>query len=130
MNDTSLLSPELETDIIELAQSLIRIKSLPGDEEAAIRLAAQQMAALGYDEVAIDTMGNVVGRIGSGGTTILLDAHVDTVAVNDAAAWAIPPFSGEVKNGRLHGRGSVDMKSAAAAAVYAGHIAKQRGLAA
>ena len=130
MNDTSLLSPELETDIIELAQSLIRIKSLPGDEGAAIRLAAQQMTALGYDAVTIDSMGNVVGRIGRGGTTILLDAHVDTVAVHDAAEWAIAPFSGEVRNGRLHGRGSVDMKSAVAAAIYAGIVAKNSGMAA
>jgi putative selenium metabolism hydrolase len=130
MNTSNVLSPQIETEIIELAQSLVRIKSLPGEEEAAIKFVAQKMTALGYDEVTIDTMGNVLGRIGRGGKTILLDAHVDTVAVNDAAEWEIDPFSGEVRNGRLHGRGSVDMKSAAAAAVYAGHIAKQRGLAA
>ncbi|MAT96037.1 MAG: YgeY family selenium metabolism-linked hydrolase [Anaerolineaceae bacterium] len=129
MNDVNLLSPELETKIIELAQSLVRIKSLSGQEAAVIKFVAQTMEALGYDAVTIDAMGNVVGRIGSGTKTILLDAHVDTVAVNDAAEWDIPPFSGEVVNGRLHGRGSVDMKSAVAAAIYAGIMAKNKGLA-
>ena len=130
MNDSNLLSSQQETEIIELAQSLVRIKSLPGQEEAAIKFVAQKMTALGYDAVTIDAMGNVVGRIGNGATSILLDAHVDTVAVNDAAEWAIPPFSGVVENGRLHGRGSVDMKSAVAAAIYAGTAAKNSGLAA
>ena len=127
--DSIRLTPKLEAEIIELAQSLVRIKSLPGQEAEAIKFAEQTMVALGYDEVAIDAMGNVLGRIGNGETSILLDAHLDTVAVNDAAEWTVPPFSGEVRNGRLHGRGSVDMKSAAAAAIYAGIVAKNSGLA-
>lgn len=127
MNKTDLLNPQLEAEIIELAQSLVQIKSLPGQEAEAIKFAQQKMITLGYDEVIIDQMGNVLGRIGSGDKSILLDAHLDTVAVNDAAEWAVPPFSGLVANGRLHGRGSVDMKSAAAAAIYAGIIAKKAG---
>ncbi len=128
MNQSNLLSAKIEEEIIELAQSLIRIRSLPGQEEAAIKFVAQKMEALGYDKVIIDAMGNVVGRIGSGAKTFLLDAHVDTVAASDAAEWEFPPFSGQVVDGRLHGRGSVDMKSAAAAAIYAGIVAKNRGL--
>jgi putative selenium metabolism hydrolase len=128
MNNTLLLSPKLEAEIIELAQSLVRIQSLPGQEEEAIKLAEQKMISLGYDEVIIDGMGNVLGRMGDGEKAILLDAHLDTVAVNDALEWAIPPFNGVVENGRLHGRGSVDMKSAAAAAIYAGVVASQLGL--
>lgn len=130
MTHSNFLAPKLEAEIIELAQSLVRIQSLSGQEEAAIKFVAQKMTALGYDEVFIDQMGNVLGRIGNGSKSILLDAHVDTVAVNDAADWQIPPFAGVVRNGRLHGRGSVDMKSAAAAAIYAGIVAKNSGLAA
>jgi acetylornithine deacetylase/succinyl-diaminopimelate desuccinylase-like protein len=85
------------------------------------------MPALGYDEVIVDAMGNVLGRIGNGPVRMLFDAHVDTVEVPDAELWAIPPFSGAITNGRLHGRGSVDMKSAAAAAVYAGVPARDSG---
>ncbi len=85
------------------------------------------MIALGYDEVTIDSMGNLVGRIGNGEKAIMFDSHVDTVEVKDEEQWDIPPFSGEIVEGRLHGRGSVDMKSGAAASIYAGAIAKKMG---
>jgi len=85
------------------------------------------MHSLGYDEVIIDQMGNVLGRIGSGSKSILLDSHVDTVEVNDESEWNVPPFSGAIVDGRLNGRGSVDMKSSVAASVYAAAIAKQQG---
>ena len=85
------------------------------------------MIALGYDEVTIDSMGNVVGKIGNGEKVIMLDSHVDTVEVKDEEKWNIPPFNGDIVDGRLHGRGSVDMKSGAAASIYAGSIAKKLG---
>lgn len=122
-----MLTPALEKEILEFAQTLIRIKSYSGQEEEAIKLVEKKMLSMGYDEVIIDQMGNVVGRIGSGPKSILLDSHVDTVEVNDESEWNVPPFSGEVIGGRLHGRGSVDMKSSVAASVYAAAIAKQQG---
>jgi putative selenium metabolism hydrolase len=124
-----MLTSALEKQILEFAQTLIRIKSYSGQEEEAIKLVEKKMLSLGYDEVIIDQMGNVLGRIGSGEKSILLDSHVDTVEVNDENEWGIPPFSGEISNGRLHGRGSVDMKSSVAASVYAAAIAKQKGFA-
>ena len=57
-----------------------------------------------------------------------MTSHVDTVEVNDAEQWDYPPFSGMLVDGRLYGRGSVDMKSAAAASIYAGAVAKREGL--
>ena len=129
MEPSDLLPPEWQEDLIEFTQSLIRIKSLSGQEQEVIQQIEQKMKALGYDEVAIDSMGNILGRIGSGGKSILFDSHVDTVDVKDEAEWDIPPFSGRIIDGRLHGRGSVDMKSAAAASLFAGALAKKRGLA-
>jgi putative selenium metabolism hydrolase len=103
---------------------------MSGQEEEIIKFVEQKMKALGYDEVIIDSMGNVLGRIGQGEKSILLDSHVDTVAVNDAGKWDVPPFSGMIIDGHLYGRGSVDMKSSVAASVYAGAIARKLGLAA
>lgn len=128
MNATEFLSPELQQDLIDFAQALVRIKSLSGEEGEVIRFIEQKMLALGYDEVVIDAMGNLLGRIGDGATAILFDSHVDTVAVNDEEAWHIPPFRGDIVDGRLHGRGSVDMKSGTAAAIYAGALARRLGL--
>ena len=122
------LNLEESQDLIEFAQSLVRTKSLSGQEEEAIGLVSARMKAFGYDEVTIDSMGNVIGRIGSGGKSILFDSHLDTVAVTDEAEWDIPPFSGEIVDGCLYGRGSVDMKSSAAASIYAGALAKKLGL--
>jgi acetylornithine deacetylase/succinyl-diaminopimelate desuccinylase-like protein len=83
------------------------------------------MKSLGYEEVIVDSMGNVLGRIGRGEKSILFDSHVDTVEVNDEKEWEVPPFSGEIVDGRLYGRGSVDMKYSVAASIYAGVIAKE-----
>jgi putative selenium metabolism hydrolase len=129
MSTLDLISPEVKQELIEFAQNLVRIKSMSGREEEIIRFIEQKMKALGYDEVIIDSMGNVLGRIGSGEKSILFDSHVDTVAVNDEEEWDVPPFSGNIVNGHLYGRGSVDMKSSVAASLYAGAIAKKLGLA-
>jgi len=129
MNASDLVTPQISEELIEFTHQLVRIKSLSGQEGEIIQFIQKKMLALGYDEVRIDAMGNVVGRIGSHGSSLLFDAHVDTVEVKDAAEWKYPPFGGEIIDGRLHGRGSVDMKSGAAAAIYAAALAKKAGLA-
>jgi putative selenium metabolism hydrolase len=53
---------------------------------------------------------------------------MDTVEVTDEDQWDVPPFSGEIVDSYLWGRGSVDMKSGAAASIYAAAIAKSQGL--
>lgn len=123
------LPDDVRADLIGFAQTLVRIPSLSGQEEAVLRAIAQRMTDLGFDEVSFDRMGNLLGRIGDGPTAVLFDSHVDTVAVTDAAHWRVPPFSGELVDGRLWGRGSVDMKSSAAASVYAAALAKRANLA-
>jgi putative selenium metabolism hydrolase len=127
MNSSDLLTPVLQKELVELTQNLVRIKSLSGQEGNVIKFIEKKMIALGYDEVTIDSMGNVVGKIGNGEKVIMLDSHIDTVEVKDEEKWNIPPFNGDIVDGRLHGRGSVDMKSGAAASIYAGAIAKKLG---
>lgn len=127
MNSYDFITSQIERELIEFTQSLIQIQSYSGQEEQIIRFLEQKMKSLGYDEVIIDSMGNLLGRIGSGQKSILFDSHVDTVAVNDEAEWDIPPFSGEIVDGHLYGRGSVDMKSSVAASIYAPVLAKKHG---
>lgn len=127
MSTSITLISQIRKELIELAQNLIRIKSLPGQEREIVTFIQNQMCALGYDEVKIDSMGNVVGKIGNGHKAILFDSHIDSVAVNDAELWDFPPFGGEIFDGRIYGRGSVDMKSGAAASIYAAVLAKRMG---
>lgn len=127
MNKLDLITLEEKKELIAFTQSLVRIKSVSGQEEEIVKFIEKKMNALGYDEVIIDPMGNVVGRIGNGEKVIMFDSHIDTVEVKDEEKWDVPPFSGTIVDGCLYGRGSVDMKSGAAASIYAGAIAKNLG---
>ncbi len=128
MASEKLITPQIQQELIEFTQDLVRIKSFSGQEEEVIRFIAQKMQSLDYDDVIIDAMGNVVGKIGNGEKILQFDSHVDTVTVNDADEWDLPPFKADIIDGQLYGRGSVDMKSGAAASIYAGALAKRSGL--
>lgn len=128
MNRLEIMGKDVNNELQTFTQELVRIKSTSGNEEKIVRYIAEKMEALGYDEVVIDGFGNVVGRVGSGEKVIMFDSHVDTVEVKDADKWDVPPFSGEIIDGWLWGRGSVDMKSGAAASIYAAAIAKSQGM--
>ena len=127
MNSIKSAMRKIHSDLIEFAKDLVKIKSYSGDEKKIIAFIKEKMIELDYDHVHIDSMGNIVGRIGKGDRIIMFDSHIDTVEVNDISEWTHPPFGGVIEDGRLHGRGSVDMKSSAAASIYAGAVAKRLG---
>lgn len=116
-----------EKNLLDFVQRAIQTRSYTDEEGDLAKLVKAEMEKLGYDEALIDSTGNVVGRIGDGPTIIHFDSHLDTVQVNDAELWEVPPFSGEIKDGYIWGRGSVDMKSALCASVYAAARAKALG---
>ena len=118
---------QYENELIEFAQEAVRIRSYSDGEGNMASLIKEKMEKLGYDEVKIDSVGNVVGKIGSGKKTVHFDSHMDTVRVNDADEWKVPPFSGDIVDGSIWGRGSVDMKSALCASVYAAAYARDMG---
>ncbi|MBE2195348.1 MAG: YgeY family selenium metabolism-linked hydrolase [Anaerolinea sp.] len=128
-----MLTDARRAQIIEMCQSLVQIQSLAGQEGAVIARAQRWMHELGYRDVAVDPYGNLTGTlVGTEGTgTLLFDSHVDTVAAQESEAWRFPPFSGQVAEGRIWGRGTSDMKGALAAslagAAYAAQDGKLRG---
>jgi len=122
------LADKLLPDIIDFAKQLIRTKSYTGHEGDLADLVLNKMKELDYDHVSVDELGNVIGVVGDGPTRILFDSHMDTVGVNHPEEWRLDPFSGEIVDEKLYGRGSVDMKSALSAAIFAGHIVKRLGL--
>jgi putative selenium metabolism hydrolase len=75
--------------------------------------------------VQIDGLGNVIGCIGSGNRILALDGHTDTVDTGNLDNWSFDPLSGEIKDGYVHGRGSVDQKGGVAAFITAGRILKE-----
>jgi len=119
---------ELEPDLASFMQAIVRTPSLSSEEGAVIARIREEMMKLGYDEVTVDPMGNLLGRIGSGPHVIALDGHVDTVDVGDPGLWDRDPFSGAIEDGVLYGRGASDMKGGVASSVYAGALLKQTGI--
>ena len=118
----------IEDDLIQFTQELIKIRSFTQQEAEIAQCVKKKMMDLGYDDVIQDPMGNIIGVIGSGETKLMYDSHLDTVSEGDTELWSVDPFGGEIKDNRIYGRGSVDMKAAIAATVYAGYAIKRLGL--
>ena len=112
--------------LVDFCQRLIQADSTPGKEQAAIQLAAGEMETLGYDEVTVDTYGNLIGRVGSGaGPTLVVDGHIDTIPLADEQLWSHPPLSGEIHDDHIYGLGTSDMKGPVAALIHGGGLLKQ-----
>ena len=106
---------------------LVKIKSLSMDEELVQLELKRQMEEANFDEVRIDGLGNVIGRIGNGKTILAIDGHMDTVDMGNLDNWDFDPLGGEIKDGFVHGRGTVDQEGGPAAFVTTGRILKELG---
>ena len=107
--------------LIALCQTLIQSGTLSGEEGPVAKILENFFVANGFDEVKIDSYGNVIGCIKGKhpGKKLLFDAHMDTVPVSDPSAWTMNPWGGEIKDGKLYGRGATDMKGSLAAMMCA-----------
>jgi succinyl-diaminopimelate desuccinylase len=114
---------------VEFAQALVRIESVNdparGRSEApAAELVAEQMRAFGWqphvEEVEAGRP-NVVAVLEGDrpGPTLLLEGHTDVVTEGPRELWSVDPFAGEIRDGRLYGRGAADMKAGVAAMLFA-----------
>lgn len=106
---------------LAFAADLIRIPSLPGEEDVVAARVMEEMEALGFDSVRSDALGSVIGVIaGRGGAPpVMVSSHLDMVAAGDPAEWEYPPFGGLIADGCLHGRGAMDIKGPLALQTYA-----------
>lgn len=115
----------------ELTSFLTEIVSIPspscGEKAVAARI-AEEMERLGFDEVRLDGLGSVIGRIGSGPRTLVFDGHIDTVDVGNRDLWEFDPFDSRVEDGWVLGRGTVDQKGGVASMVQAAAIWKEYAL--
>lgn len=113
-------------EIVLLAQDLVRIPTVntgfmpTGDELPAAELLRDKLARDGITGevlVSAPNRGNLVARLvgNAGRPSLMLMGHIDVVPVEDAEQWSRAPFSGEVAEGRIWGRGAVDMKGSVAA---------------
>ncbi|WP_046470378.1 M20 family metallopeptidase [Allosalinactinospora lopnorensis] len=116
--------------VVAFTQELVRVRSVHeparGRSEAeAASLVAAKMREFGWEpemtEVAPGRP-NVVAVVDGGGgpgPTLMFEGHTDVVTEGDRENWTVAPYGGEIREGRLYGRGSADMKSGVAAMLYA-----------
>ncbi|MDZ7635151.1 MAG: hypothetical protein U5L72_12295 [Bacteroidales bacterium] len=71
---------------------LVKLKSLTSGEKDVQLELKHQMEEAGFDEVFIDGLGNVIGRIGSGKKILAIDGHMDTVDLGAAQNWSFDPL--------------------------------------
>lgn len=111
-----------QDELIALCQRLVGVPSVNGEhlEAGVAEAVAAALTARGLaPEMPSFEPGrpNVVATLGAGREGLLFLAHSDTVAVGDPAPWTVDPFGGEIRSGRLYGRGACDNKAGLAVAV-------------
>ncbi|MBT9291305.1 succinyl-diaminopimelate desuccinylase [Prosthecodimorpha staleyi] len=127
--------PSPISDPVAILRDLITAPSVTPDSGEAIARLARILEAAGFDcetvtfsEPGTPDVINLYARIGQGAPHLTFGGHVDVVPPGDAAKWRHDPFSATIEDGRLYGRGAVDMKGGIAAFVAAAidHLAARR----
>ncbi|MBR1171551.1 succinyl-diaminopimelate desuccinylase [Bradyrhizobium liaoningense] len=124
------------TDALSIARDLIRCPSVTPADAGALGVLEKALNEAGFtchrvtfSEPGTPDVDNLYARIGTEGPHITFAGHTDVVPPGDESAWSVGAFSGEVKDGVLHGRGAVDMKGGIACSVAAvlEHLAANGG---
>lgn len=112
----------MKKEVVEILQDLIRIDSInpPGNEGRVARYLGDLFDREGIEYQLLGAEGreNIVASIGEGTRALLFLSHTDVVPVSEET-WDVPPFSGEIRDGYIWGRGALDCKDLVAAEAYA-----------
>lgn len=131
---TSVETPA-PTDVVALAQALIRCPSVTPADAGALDLLQGVLQPLGFNchrlpfsEPGTPDIDNLYARLGDRGPHLSFAGHTDVVPPGNEAAWTVPPFAGEIRDGVLFGRGAVDMKGEIACFIAAlAQLLSERG---
>jgi succinyl-diaminopimelate desuccinylase len=123
--------------LVEFTRALVRVASVndPDNgrtEASAAELVAAQMRRFGWEpriEEVAPGRPNVIAVLEGGlpGPTLLFEGHTDVVTEGALEDWTVDPFGGEVRDGRLYGRGSADMKAGVASMLFAADAVRRGG---
>ena len=130
-----------EDEVVGFASELIAIDTTntadaggPGTERPAAEYVAEKLTEAGYDVTYVESgapgRGNVIARLPGADPSrgaLLVHGHLDVVPA-DASDWAVHPFSGEVRDGYVWGRGAVDMKGTLAQTLAVARRFKREGV--
>jgi acetylornithine deacetylase len=140
---------ELKDEIISFVQRLVQTPSLANEEGSVQKLIFDKLQSLNLQSETIpvkfkdikdhpafnddgfspDSRINVIGQWNSNkkGKSLILNGHVDVVPTGPEKLWTESPWSGVIKNDRIYGRGSCDMKAGLASGIFAVQVLKSIG---
>ena len=123
---------QITTDIVAILSDLIAIPSdyPPGDTRDICAYAAARLSEAGYQvkvESRTEGIDNVVARLGSGRPSVVFNAHVDTVGVDDRASWDSDPLVADVRDGAVFGLGAGNCKGSMAVQLWLAEEIARRG---
>ncbi len=114
------------TNPIQLTEALIRCESVTPNEGGALQLVHDVLKPAGFtchrmtfSEAGTADVENLYARLGTTAPNLCFAGHTDVVPPGEVAAWTSPPFEPTIRNGKLYGRGAVDMKGGVAAFIAA-----------
>src|SRR5574338_1346468 len=126
--DIARLADRYTPDMVRFLRDMIAIPGESAEERAVVERVRDEMERAGFDEIRIDGLGNILGRVGRGKTVIAMDAHLDTVGVGGPSTWTRDPYQGELRDGIIYGRDPGDQEAGMAAALYGARIIKALGV--
>ncbi|KEG15820.1 succinyl-diaminopimelate desuccinylase [Bartonella bacilliformis] len=114
------------TDPVQLLQALIRCPSITPNEAGALSILEQFLRKMGFsverpifsDKNTADVE-NLYAKMGNKGPHLMFAGHSDVVPPGELDNWMYPPFEGIINQGKIYGRGAVDMKGAIACFIAA-----------
>ena len=122
---------ELKDELVSLTQQLVKIPSVSGEEKKIQAFIGSKLEEIGFKVNIfgrVDERPNIVANLrGSEGRSLMFIGHVDNIPSGDPKDWRFPPYSAQLADGRIYGRGVADMKSGLAAMIMAAKALKKAG---
>ena len=115
-------------DLSAFLRAMISHPSESCEEKEVVACIKAEMEKLGFDEVEVDGLGNIIGWMGQGDKIIAIDSHIDTVGIGNRDNWTADPYEGWEDDAIIYGRGGSDQEGGMASAVYGAKIMKDLGL--
>jgi succinyl-diaminopimelate desuccinylase len=109
------------SEILDLTRELIHRPSLTPDDAGCQPLLAERLQRAGFtiENLRYNDVDNLWATHGTGGPVLVFLGHTDVVPPGPLEQWTSPPFEPTIRDGRLYGRGTADMKTADAAMTLA-----------
>lgn len=139
--EKKVLSLVDKDEVASVLQDIVRIPTVESNEQAGAEYFAERLRKWGISDVSIqgiegypgrsNLIARLPGRQTRKGPTLLITSHLDTIAIHDTADqadWKADPLSGEIRDGRVYGRGASDNKSGCVAKIMAAKAIKQAGV--